>query len=46
MTENIIVVTRALEFLWMFCRGAHMFTGSLPEDNHTKCSHIARLGNN
>ena len=46
MTENIAVVTRAPDFVWMSYRGARMFTGSLPEDSHPKSSHIAVLGNN
>ena len=27
------MVTRAMDFTWRFCRGPHMFTGSLPEDS-------------
>ena len=46
MTLNIVKVTRAQDFVWMSYRGAHMPTGSLPEDIHPKPSHIVRLGNN
>ena len=43
MTLNIAVVTKALEFAWMPCRGAHMFAGSLPENSHPKYSHIGTV---
>ena len=33
MILNISMVTRAMDFTWRFCRGPHMFTGSLPEDS-------------
>ena len=36
---------RALDFVWMSYRGAHMLTDSLPEGSHPKSSHIVRLSN-
>ena len=36
MTENIVVVTRTMDVVWMPYTGTHMFTGSLPEDSLTK----------
>ena len=34
MTLNIVVVAKALNFVWMSYKGANMLTGSLPEDSH------------
>ena len=42
MTLNIVVVTRAVDFVWMSFRVSHMLAGSLPEDSHVKYSHIVR----
>ena len=39
MMGNTVVVARALAFVLMLYRGAHMFTGSLTEDSHPKSSH-------
>ena len=46
MTPNIFMVTWALDFLWIYYRGAHKLAGSLPKDSHSNSFHIARLGNN
>ena len=47
MTQIIVKqVTKALEFVWISYKAAHMLTGSLPENNHPKSYHIVRLGNN
>ena len=40
------MVTRAMDIIWMPYRGPHMLTGSLPEDSHSKSSHVARFRNN
>ena len=37
------MVSRAMNIIFMW--GPHKLTGSLPEDSHSKSSHIARLGN-
>ena len=40
------MVTMAMGIIWMSYRGLHMLTGSLPEEKHSKPSHMARFGNN
>ena len=46
MTPGIVVLTKALDFLWISYRGACMLTSSQPEDSHSKYSGLARLGYN
>ena len=39
------MMTWILDFVWTSYIGLHMLTGSLPENNYPKSSHIERLGN-